>query len=149
MSDRITAIKRNLDDAITQLCGVSWMFSKCPEKDFTRGRKLPLRKMISLLLAMEGGTLTNELLKYVGCSVDVASSSAFVQQRTKINTDAFPSLFDLFVKKTDNPKRYKGLRLLAVDGSDFQMPTNPNHTDSYFPGANGQAPYNMLHYRVA
>ena len=53
MSDQITAIKRNLDDAITQLCEVSWMFSKCPEKDFTRGRKLPLRKMISLLLAME------------------------------------------------------------------------------------------------
>ena len=145
MSGQITAIKKNLDDAITQLCEVSWMFSKRPAKDFTRGRKLPLRKMISLLLAMEGGTLTNELLKHFGCSADIASSSAFVQQRSKINTCAFPSLFDLFVKKTDNPKRYKGLRLLAVDGSDFQIPTNPNHTDSYFPRANGQAPYNMLH----
>ena len=145
MSYNIAAIKKKLDDTIAQLCEVSWMFSKCPEKDFTRCRKLPLRKTISLLLAMEGGTLTTELLKHFGCSADVASSSAFVQQRSKINTYAFPSLFDLFVKKTDSPKRYKGLRLLAVDGSDFQIPTNPNHTDSYFPRANGQAPYNMLH----
>ena len=123
MSYNIAAIKKKLDDTIAQLCEVSWMFSKCPEKDFTRCRKLPLRKTISLLLAMEGGTLTTELLKHFGCSADVASSSAFVQQRSKINTYAFPSLFDLFVKKTDKPKRYKGLRLLAVDGSDFQIPT--------------------------
>lgn len=141
----IEAIKRKLDSAITRLCEVSWMFSKCPQKDFTRTRKLPFRKMISILLAMEGGSLTSELLRYFGCTSNAASSSAFVQQRKKINADAFPSLFDLFVKETDENKLYKGLRLIAADGSDIQIPTNPDDPDSYFPGSAEQSAYSILH----
>lgn len=145
MIEKITAIKKKLDNAIDQLCEVSWMFSERPGKDFTRTRKLPFRKMISFLLAMEGGSLTTEMLHYFGCSADTASSSAFVQQRGKINPEAFSTLFNLFVSKTDTPHLYNGLRLIAADGSDVQVPTNHRHTESYFPGSNGQAPYNLLH----
>ena len=145
MTNRIRTVKKKLDEAISQLCEVSWMFAKHPEKDFTRHRKLSFRKVVSLLLAMEGGTLTTELLKYFGCSADIASAPAFVQQRSKINADALTSLFDLFVQKTDAPRYYKGLRLLAADGSEIQIPTNPVDRDSYYAGSNGQASYNLLH----
>ena len=145
MLECISTVKQKLDAAITQLCEVSWMFAKQPEKDFTRERKLPFRKVISLLLSMEGGTLTTELLKYFGCSADIASAPALVQQRNKINSAALPSLFDLFIQKTDSPRYYKGLRLLAADGSEIQIPTNPSDLDSYYAGSNGQAPYNLLH----
>ena len=100
--------------------------------DFTRERKLPLYKVISALLCMEGGSLTNELRRYFGCSQDTASGSAFIQQRQKINEFAFPSLFDLFVKNTDEERLYKGYRLLAADGSDIQIPTNQNYKDGFF-----------------
>ena len=139
MKTTITSVKEKLDASISQLSEVSWMFSKKPGVYFSRDRKLPFSKVISCLLSMEGGTLTSELLKYFGCSADIASSSAFVQQRSKISDEAFPMLFKLFVKKTDSHKLYKGLRLIAADGSDIQIPTNPTHTDSYFPGVNGQA----------
>ena len=145
MTTTITSVKEKLNASISQLSEVSWMFSKKPGVFFSRDRKLPFSKVISFLLSMEGGTLTSELLKYFGCSADIASSSAFVQQRSKIDDEAFPMLFKLFVKKTDSPKLYKGLRLIAADGSDIQIPTNPSHTDSYFPGVNGQTAYNMLH----
>ena len=145
MLDRLTTTKNKLAHAIDQLCETAWMFSVRPGKDFARSRKLPFRKMISFLLAMEGRSLTNEMLEYFGCSADIVSSSAFVQQRSKINAAAFPSLFDLFVKTTDSPKLYKELRLVAADGSDIHIPTNPTHAESYFPGSNGQAPYNLLH----
>lgn len=145
MIDRITDIKKKLDHAIDQLCEVSWMFSERPGKDFTRNRKLSFRKMVSFMLAMEGGTLTNEMLKHLGCSAEIASTSAFVQQRGKINASTFPALFDLFTSKTDSPRLYKGLRLIAADGSDIQIPTNPSHTESFFPSSNGKAPYNLLH----
>ena len=121
------------------------MFSKKPGVYFSRDRKLPFPKMISSILSMEGGCLATELLKHFGCSADIASSSAFVQQRSKLSEDAFPMLFSLFVQKADSPKLYKGLRLLAADGSDIQIPTNPKHSDSYFPGVNGQTPYSLLH----
>ena len=145
MSSQIQAVKEKLNSAIAQLCETSWMFAKDPTRNFTRERKLPLREVISVLLCMEGGSLTGELLRYFGCSQHTASSSAFIQQRQKINEFAFPSLFDLFVRNTDQNSLYKGYRLLAADGSDIQIPTDPKHADSYFPGTNGQAPYSLLH----
>ena len=145
MSSQIRIVKEKLNLAITQLCETSWMFAKNPNCDFTRERKLPLRKVVSILLCMEGGSLTGELLRYFGCSRYSPSSSAFIQQRQKINEFAFPSLFSLFVKYTDKDRLYKGYRLLAADGSDIQIPTDPKHTASYFPGTNGQAPYSLLH----
>ena len=145
MCNRIASIKQELDAAITQLCEEAWIFSKNPGKDFSRNRKLPFRTVISLLLSMEGGTLNTELLDFFGCSAEGASSSAFVQQRKKINQEAFPSLFRMFVRKTDASRTYKGLRLIAADGTDIQIPANPNHPDSFFPGTNGQSPYSLLH----
>ncbi len=145
MLKAIHTTKAKLHAAIEQLSDTYWLFTKKPGQDFTRNRKLSFQQVISCLLAMEGGTLTTELLKYFGCSSNTASASALVQQRAKINSNAFPTLFDLFVRKADTPKHYKGLRLIAADGSDIQIPTNPNDPDSYFPGVNGQASYNLLH----
>ncbi len=145
MLNEISTIKKNLTEAISQLCEVSWMFVKDPERDFTKKRKLPFDKVISFLLAMEGGSLTTEMLRYFGCSPDIASNSAFVQQRGKIHPSAFSSLFDLFVQKTNKDLRYKGFHLLAADGSDIQIPTNSNDPDSYFPAKEGQSAYNLLH----
>ncbi len=145
MLDEISIVKKKLADAISQLCEVSWMFVKDPKRDFTKKRKLPFHKVVSFLLAMEGGTLTTELLKYFGYSPNIATSSAFVQQRGKIHPSAFSSLFDLFVQKTNKEQYYKGFRLLAADGSDIQIPTDPNDPDSHFPAKEGRSPYNLLH----
>lgn len=145
MLDRIKMVKRKMDESLEQLCEVSWMFSRQPGKDFSRNRKLSFPKIVSFLLAMEGGTLTTELLKRFGCSPDTASASAFVQQRNKLAPETFPALFDSFVRKTQPFQLYKGFRLLAADGSDIRIPSNPEHTTSHYPGANGQASYNILH----
>lgn len=145
MLKAIYTTKAKLDAAIAQLSDTYWLFSKKPGRDFTRNRKLSFQKVVSCLLTMEGGTLTTELLKHFGCSANTASASALVQQRAKINSAAFPALFDLFIRKTDRPKRYKGFRLIAADGSDIQIPTNPNDPDSFFPGVNGQPAYSLLH----
>ena len=145
MLDEVSAVKKKLMEAISQLCEASWMFTKDPERNFTRKRKLPFDKVISFLLAMEGGSLTTELLNYFECTPDSASSAAFVQQREKIDASAFHSLFDLFVQKTDKEHCYKGFRLIAADGSDIQIPTNSSDPDSYFPAREGQAAYNLLH----
>ena len=145
MLDEVSIVKRKLTEAIAQLCEVSWMFVKDPKRDFTKKRKLPFDKVISFLLAMEGGTLTTEMLKHFGCLPNIASTSAFVQQRGKIDAAAFSALFDLFVLKTNQDQCYKGFHLLAADGSDIQIPTNPYDPDSYFPAKEGQFAYNLLH----
>ena len=87
---------------------------------------------------MEGGSLTNELMKRFGCQADLVSASAYVQQRGKILPEAFETIFRLFTETFEAGPLYKGYRLLSVDGSDIQIPTNPQDPESYFPGANGQ-----------
>ncbi len=145
MLDRVKMVKQKMEESLNQLCDVSWMFSKMPEKNFTRERKLPFRQVVSFLLGIEGGTLTTELLKYFGCTAEAPSASALVQQRSKLAPETFPALFDLFVHKTQPFQFYKGYRLFAADGSDIQIPNNPAHSTSHYSGVNGSAPYNILH----
>ena len=79
---------------------------------------------------MEGGSLTNELMKRFGCRADIASTSAFVQQRGKILPEAFETIFRMFVEESDPSRLYNGYRLFAADGSDIPMPTNPRDKKS-------------------
>ena len=101
--------------------------------------------MILSLLTMEGTTLTNELLRQFGCSATTATSSAFVQQRKKILPIALESLFHDFAAQTFREDNYNGYKLLAVDGSDIQIPTNLNDEHSLFITKEGVKPYNLLH----
>ena len=64
--------------------------------------------------------------------IDAPSASAFVQQREKVKPDAFKNIFDSFSAELlssfddDFP-------ILAVDGSDVQIATNPKEHESHFP----------------
>ena len=143
--DRIKLVKRKMDESLAELCALSQLFAKQPGRDFSRVRKLSFSKVISFLLAMEGKTLTAELLNQFGCFPDTASAAALVQQRSKIIPEAFSTLFCFFVQKTQPFQFFKGFRLFAADGSDIQIPNNPEHARSHYPGINGQSPYNLLH----
>lgn len=116
-----------------------------PKVDFSRNRKFPYENMILSLLTMEGTTLSNELLRQFGCSTTTATSSAFVQQRKKILPVALESLFHDFTAQTTQKDNYKGYKLLAVDGSDIQIPTNLKDENSLFVTKEGVKPYNLLH----
>lgn len=139
------AVKQALNDVIQALTDYKWLFSVRSGKDNTRNRKFPFHKVISSILAFRGGTLNQEIMDFLGLDPSIGTFSAFIQRRAKILPEAFEWLFQHFTEKTDGDSRYRGLRLLAVDGSDLQIAANPNDPDSYFPGANGQKPYNLLH----
>lgn len=72
------------------------------------------------------------------------SDSAFVQQRNKIKPEVFKSIFSNFTNKFMGETE-EDLPILEIDGSDIQIPTNPKDEKSYYPGTNGQKPYNLLH----
>jgi len=139
------AIKQALNESIQEITDYKWLFSVSPNKDNTRNRKFPFPKMISSILAFRGGTLNHEIMDFFGLDPSIGTSSAFIQQRSKMRPEAFESLFRYFVQKTNESKLYRGFRMLAVDGSSLQIAANPNDPDSYFPGVNGQKPYNLLH----
>ena len=86
-----------------------------------------------------------QLLRQFGCSTTTATSSAFVQQRKKILPAALENLFQEFASQTARSDNYRGYKLLAIDGSDIQIATNPRDKASFFQTKEGVKPYNLLH----
>ena len=116
-----------------------------PGTDFTRNRKLPFEKVLSLLLKMGGHSLRDEMLDHLEFKDLPASVSALVQQRSKILPEAMEYLFHRFTQLCERTELYKGYRLLAVDGTDLQFTANPCDPLSYFPGMEKQMHYSFLH----
>ena len=139
------AARAKLCSAIRDLSDCKWFFSANPQKDFSRTRKLPFDQMIKAILCMGGGSTANEMMDIFGIHQNLATTSAFVQQRAKILPEAFESLFALFTENAAEDKTFRGFRLLAVDGSDFLTASDPNDPDSFFPGTENQKSYNLLH----
>ena len=114
------------------------------QRDFSRKRKLSFECMLKNIIGMGSKSLTNEMIDFFKASSEMPSASAFVQKRAKIKPEAFKAVFDGFAKKILKTSPDE-MEILAVDGSDIQIPTNPQDETSYFQGSNGQKPYNLLH----
>ena len=137
-------LRRNLFDSIDQILLNKASYVKNPT-DHSRTRKLSFKAVINSILQMSGGSINNELLSFFNCSDTTPTAAAFVQQRSKILPTAFEDIFKSFTNSSNPNATYKSYRVLAIDGSDLHVPTNPKDKDSYFPRINDQRPYNLLH----
>lgn len=136
-------IKKFLLSEIELLSNNLTDYIRNPGRDFSRNRKLPFSTIIKSIIGMGSKSLANELIDSFNTS-DLPSASAFVQQRQKIKPEAFKAIFDGFTFRI--LKRTKeNMAVLAVDGTDIQIATNPDDRTSYHSGTNGQKPYNLLH----
>ena len=141
------AVKKALLDCINELDSIKTLFLRNPEVDFTCNRIFSFRKLINVMLMIDGGSLQNELMKYFDFSDDTPTKSAYCQQRAKILPDAIQFLFFTFTKKLealDTLKLFHGHRILAVDGSDINIPYNPLDTESFQQNGDHKG-YNQLH----
>ena len=141
MKNKPERIKNVLFTIIRDLCADPELVARDPEKDFTRRRKLWPERLVKILLSMGGGSLNSELLEHFNYSANTVSASAFSQQRAKLRPELLERLFRAFQFKPG--KLYRGYRLLAVDGSDVQIPTDPTDSDSYFEGTCGHKGFNV------
>ena len=134
----IDMIYQTLNQCIDTIAHNYTNYVQNPDKDFTRNRVLTFKKVILMLLKMGGQSLSRELLN---CQ-ETISNSAFVQSRYKIKVGALKELFRLFVQAV---KPVQDMPILAVDGSDINIPCMPDDLDTYFPSKNGGKSYSLLH----
>ena len=148
---RITPViaKRKLDAAISAISGISWLYSRDPDSDFTRERKLPVDTVLRLLLKFSGKSLQSELSAYYlspeKAYQTVPSKSAFTQQRHKFLWEGCYSLFRSFTDSLPYLKLFDGYRLLACDGSTVQIPRNESETDFSVKTREDRGSFNQLH----
>ena len=136
-------LKNRLLSKIRNLPVSDLRFVKNPGKDFTRDRKLPFADMMQMIIHMGGNTIYKELLETKGYSNEVATTSAFVQQRAKILPQAFRHIFRNFLLAESAMKRHMGFRLFAVDGSDLLIPPNPHDYETRH--SYNKNKFNLLH----
>lgn len=103
------------------------LFVNKPGSDMTRHRKCSFTDTITSLLCFSMNRTNTELYNLFAIrNRPLPSKSAFTQQRKKFKLDFFPYLLDSFNTATPFKKTFKGFHLVAVDGSDINLPTDKN-----------------------
>ena len=127
MSGYIKQITDSMRNLISELSENPTLFLKNPRKDFTRNRKIDFKTLIGITMNSGGGTMSKELLDYFDFDVNTPTVSAYTQQRSKVLPEAFEYLFQTFTKENlPFPNDYYGYRLIACDGCNLSIVTNPN-----------------------
>ena len=131
MCKYIKNITNSLTNLISELSENPSLFLKNPEKDFTRNRKIDFKTLIGIIMNSGGGTMSKELLEYFDFETNTPTVSAFTQQRSKVLPEAFEYLFKAFTKENLSlGEDYYGYKLIACDGSNLSIATNPNDPET-------------------
>ena len=140
----INYIRNSLNKAIDQVCQSIDQYSTNPGIAFTRSRILTADRILNILIQMQNKGVKSELCDFMGADT-VPTDSAFCQQRQKLNPEALRFvLINLNNSLSRNMRTLKGYRLLACDGSDINIPYNPNDKETYHQTKDWKG-YNQLH----
>ena len=106
------------------------------ESSFTRQRKLPFTTVLKFLLRKSVKSLQRVLNEWCREVDETISASALSQARQKFRHTAFIELLEECVVKPmfndKGHKRFKGVRLWAIDGSTLRLPTSRELIDAFF-----------------
>ena len=135
-------LKEKLDSAIHEAVK-QYHEENESKKTFSRNRTLTMTTMMKTLLSMKGGSLNKELHE-LGIK---AFASAFSQQRKKLSAWEFENVFESFNRQCFDEMKYKGYRVLAIDGTAVNLPRNPKN-ESYVCHKGAPDGYNQLHVNL-
>lgn len=117
-----------------------------PDKDFTRVRKLPFSTLFDFLMQLSSKSMNSNICDYFHTPDTLPSQAAICQRRKLLYPDALRRVMRLFTDGVDCTRTYKGYYMLACDGSDINIPYNPNDKETYHsPNKEGQKGYNQFH----
>lgn len=135
---------RRLRGAIEGVASKPEECARSPGVDFTRSRKIPLAALLGTLVTWGEDTISAELADAIGWDGSAPTASAFCQQRAKLRDDAMPKLHARFLSMWPNVPFEGRLRLVAVDGTDVQLPPSSDPRTRVRSGA-GSAEHNEAH----
>ena len=135
---KIIAVLQSFLSTVVEDPEIKALFTRSPS-DFTRDRKLPLKKIVGMLINLSKRSLSIELQSFfesLNESELCCTKGAFSLQRTKLKPVFFKVWNDFLVKSFyafygNEVKRWEGFRLLAVDGSNFSLMNTPEVLDYY------------------
>lgn len=142
-------LKSKLNSIIETMDTHKELYLKNPRTDFIRKRKISFFTVVKFVLTCGSNSLNKELLSFCNFKNDSISASALVQQRNKLTPGAFEMLFKNFNKYLPQDKVLNGYRLIAVDGSDVNIPYNPNDKRTFISSKDNGRGFNQIHLNAA
>lgn len=142
----IKQIKKHFESAVNEIAEHPQDYCFNPERDFTRKRKITAKDILQGIITMVGNSLKNEVVDMFMPSSNMPTTSAFIQQRDKLKPEAFEAVFNKFTATIAQDD--SDLPVLAVDGSNITLPTNPDDELTYVCGKSPKEAYNCLHLNV-
>lgn len=95
--------------------------ARSPGRDFVRNRKLGLARLLLLLVCWGRDCMYAELCDLLGWDGTAPSAPALTQQWAKLNDRAMPALLRSFLALFEPPAFMGRFRLLAADGTEWQL----------------------------
>lgn len=137
-------IRKRLNRCINRICLNKDDFVQRAGRDFSRIRKLSLYNLIHLIITFRNKSSSIELLEFYGHKTGILKVSSLLEQRLKLKSEAFLTLLQEFAASLKILNRYKGYRLLAVDGTKVTIPTNTNDDETYVLSNKKSKGHNLL-----
>lgn len=128
-------VKQKLNSIIKEMSDHHWLFTRNPNRDFSRQHlgKLSFYDTMRLIIGMGKGSTADEVNDFFDMDCDkIPSLSAFNQRRSQITLSAFQYLFSEFSSSfRDTTHRFKDHCILAFDGCHVVYSTNETYLEDY------------------
>lgn len=124
MADYSFITKHKLMHIMEKMSLNSDAYVKHPGKDFTRARKISFLDTLRFLTSLGGSCMDKELLDFYSYNPDLPTTSAMLQQRSKLKPNTMKKLFCDFTASLPKHSHFHGYHLLAADGSEISFPEN-------------------------
>ncbi len=138
------AIKNCLFDSIDQLLEHRDIYLDNPKKDFVRTQKISFRDTMLFPMLTSAESVPSELLDFFP-EIVLPSQPAMNYRRNQIKVCAFQDLFKNFTAKLPQNETFRGMRLIACDGTRLGTPFNPEDSDSFVECIEGRRGFNQYH----
>lgn len=107
-------------------------YSRRPDVDFTRNKKLPVSKLLPFLVTEGSSSTRNELTEAYDFSEIRPSSQAFIQQRAKLKPEGVEAVFHKFNASLDELHPKGKYRFVAADGSTLTFLSRPKYSPAEY-----------------
>ncbi len=140
-------IKKNLLDSIDLLLSEKSKFLYNPDKDFSRTQKISFRDSMLFPMTVTSESTAVEMLDFFPVE-KLPSQAALSYRRGQIKVAAFKELFTSFTSKLPQNRLFRGMRLIACDGTRLNTPYNPKDSDSFVDFVEGKKGFNQYHLNL-
>lgn len=123
-----TSIRKTFFSTLSDIENDISSYVQKPGAHMTRRRFCDFKDTVLATLSLSMNRSNTELFNYFGIKRHIPSKSAFTQQRQKLNDAFFPALLKAFNNAIPFTKTFKGYHLVAVDGTDINLPTDKKDT---------------------